>query len=224
MGPCSKSAKRIVRVFARDKDGKGRVEDKTVPFYDPKHADSPTLKLDGAKAGRKAPAPNEIIRTEPPARAKPPTEKAKTAPKPVAPPSAIELAEHEEAIRRRSLRRLEALAWLQTTFPLVFDPRRPKPLMLGVGAEIRREIQTRPAPLSSAKHANDALHAALKRHCASKGYLLALARDGATRFNLAGEPVEAVSDEHRALASQMLTEIARENRLRRLQADRKAAE
>ena len=44
MGPCSKHSKRTVRVFVRDKSGKGRVEMKTVPLYAAKYDALPSMK------------------------------------------------------------------------------------------------------------------------------------------------------------------------------------
>ncbi len=135
--------------------------------------------------------------------------KAISPPAQAQPPGASPAA--AEPIARLRERRYAALLWMQAAFPAVFDPRRPKPLKLDVHADIWREAKGR----VSFPDARKTLGVALARHCASKAYLGALARPGARRCDLNGQPGEAVSAEHRDEAQGRLAEIERERAARR---------
>lgn len=91
-----------------------------------------------------------------------------------------------------NLARKQATAWLATTYPAVFGVV-VKPLMLGAGRAIWPEAQA-----AGVKRA--ALNAAMKWHTNSFAYLDALVEPGAMRFGLDGNAIEAVSEEHRAVA------------------------
>jgi sRNA-binding protein len=86
-------------------------------------------------------------------------------------------------------------AWLVTAFPDLFkDP----PVPLPIGFRLMAAKQ-RPEGVSL-----NGLQRALHRWTNSKGYLQALAAEGSMRHDLNGNPVEPVTDKHRAVAAMQL--------------------
>ena len=99
------------------------------------------------------------------------------------------------------MKRAQALTWLAATYPAVFSAD-VKPLALGTGKSVW--------PAAKAAGINRAaFNAAMKFRTASTRYLDALSRDGAQRFDLEGNAIEPVSDEHRARAIEIKAELAR---------------
>jgi ProQ/FINO family len=139
-----------------------------------------------------------------PAEAKPPPPAEKPAAKPkirVPGPGAdrkpgLSVAEQ----RQRKRARLDALMWLKTTYPALFDYP-PRPLAVGIGKLIT-------AAAREAGVKREDVGAALHYFTRGQSYLAALAADGAMRFGLDGEPVGPVEPEHRTEALKLLAVIA----------------
>jgi sRNA-binding protein len=100
-----------------------------------------------------------------------------------------------------------AYRWMVEAFPLSIG--RYAPLAIGSGPEI---IQT----AIEAGHSRNSAQRAIRRHTTRRLYLSNLADPGSMRVNLAGEPIEPVSDEHRNAAREQLgpsgTKVADERR------------
>ena len=104
--------------------------------------------------------------------------------------------------RRARLDALESYAkHLRKTYPEVFDPKRPKPLSMGVHREL---AATRPENVSM-----KTMRLFLHRHTHSVAYLRELATQGAYRYGLEGNQMEPVSDDHRTSAKRALSGIRR---------------
>ena len=127
--------------------------------------------------------------------AKPPTIK------PALPPIAIAAL----AKTRRKAAREAALAWLATAYPKMFGDE-VKALALGIGRQVWPRAK-------AAGVQRRALHDALKWRTSSFRYFDALIADG-MRFDLEGNAVEPVSDEHRRRALEMKAEGERIQRER----------
>lgn len=69
-----------------------------------------------------------------------------------------------------------------------------RPLKIGIGPEIMSQLQPSLARVK--------LHRAMYRYTACAAYLLACAQPDAMRHDIAGEPVEAISEKDRAVARQ----------------------
>jgi hypothetical protein len=106
----------------------------------------------------------------------------------------------------RKVKRAQALTWLTATHPAVFSAVA-KPLALGTGKSVWPA-----AKAAGIKRA--AFNAAMKFHVGSARYLSALTARGAMRFDLAGNAIEPVSDDHRARAIEMKVELEERTRAR----------
>ncbi|MEN3262603.1 ProQ/FinO family protein [Sodalis endosymbiont of Spalangia cameroni] len=151
-------------------------------YVNPKHADKP------------APAPKP---------AKPPKAKApKPAkePKPKQPPP--KPLSREERIARNRAKKLrqgqEAIAGLITNWPALFDVGYPKPLKVGIAADIYKDIKARELELTRAKAS-----AALMFYTQRAFYQQAVWQGG-PRFDLRGQPCGEVTEEEQAHALKQL--------------------
>lgn len=97
---------------------------------------------------------------------------------------------------------------LKQLFPALFDGA-PKPLKLRIQADIQARTQNR--------FSKKLLSVVLSRHTGATGYLVALTK-AMHRFDLDGQPVDTVTDEHRQAAQVEL------ERRRAITAERRAAE
>ena len=82
-------------------------------------------------------------------------------------------------------------AWLAATYPATFNPDTPTPLKIGVHLDLL------------ARHPDldpDTLRRALKRYCERRAYQVALAREGACRVDLDGQPAGEVLEDQRRFA------------------------
>ncbi|MBK8184967.1 MAG: ProQ/FinO family protein [Candidatus Competibacteraceae bacterium] len=87
-------------------------------------------------------------------------------------------------------------SWLAATYPATFNPDAPLPLKIGVHVDLlARHPDLDPATLRRA----------LKRYCERRAYQLALAREGAVRLDLDGQPAGAVAEDQRRFAKSKLT-------------------
>jgi sRNA-binding protein len=145
------------------------------------------------------------------AKATPPAPVA-APPAPVAaPPAAPELPPAASAILAKTehkLAREAAVKWLSETYPLAFGVE-VRALALGIGRQVWPRAK-------AAGVQRRALHAALKWRTSSFLYFDALIADS-MRFDLEGNAVEPVSDEHRRRALEMKAE--RFERIRRERAE-----
>lgn len=128
-------------------------------------------------------------------------------------PQAAEAAEPAAApapaaARVAELSPAEVGAKLKALFPALFAGAY-KPLKLRVQADIQ---QRAPGQFTKSQ-----LSAFLRRHTGSTGYLIAITK-ATQRFDLDGQPADALSDEHRKVAQEEL------NRRRGLQQERQALE
>lgn len=87
-------------------------------------------------------------------------------------------------------------AWLAATYPATFSLDKPPPLKVG----IHHDLLTRHPDLDHAT-----LRRALKRYCERRPYQLALARDGAVRVDLDGNPAGEVLEDQRKFAKAKLS-------------------
>ena len=86
-------------------------------------------------------------------------------------------------------------AWLIEQYPATFDPDKPPPLKVGIHTDLlARHPDLDPATLRRA----------LKRYCDRRAYQLAMARDGACRVDLDGNPAGEVLDDQRKFAKAKL--------------------
>jgi ProP effector len=82
-------------------------------------------------------------------------------------------------------------SWLAATYPATFNPDAPLPLKIGVHVDLlARHPDLDPATLRRA----------LKRYCDRRAYQLALAREGAVRVDLDGQPAGEVLEDQRKFA------------------------
>ena len=87
-------------------------------------------------------------------------------------------------------------SWLVATYPATFSPDTPAPLKIGTFHDlIARHPDLDPATLRRA----------LKRYCERRAYQLALAREGACRVDLDGQPAGEVAEDQRRFAKSKLT-------------------
>lgn len=87
-------------------------------------------------------------------------------------------------------------AWLVATYPATFNRDAPVPLKIGTHHDlIARHPDLDPATLRRA----------LKRYCERRAYQLALAREGAVRLDLDGQPAGEVAEDQRRFAKAKLT-------------------
>ena len=86
-------------------------------------------------------------------------------------------------------------AWLTATYPKVFTNDAPPPLKVGIHAD----LLTRHPDLDP-----DTLRRALKRYCERRAYQVALAREGACRVDLDGNPAGEVLADQRKYAKAKL--------------------
>jgi hypothetical protein len=90
-------------------------------------------------------------------------------------------------------------AGLFTSWPAVLNGARPRPFVIGISADFEaRRDPDRSRPVT--------VQRLLAHVTASPLYLRALARPGSMRHDIDGNPVDAVSDEHRAEAMARLAE------------------
>lgn len=87
-------------------------------------------------------------------------------------------------------------AWLVATYPATFSPDTPAPLKIGT----HHDLLARHPDLDPAT-----LRRALKRYCERRAYQLALAREGAVRIDLDGQPAGEVAEDQRRFAKAKLT-------------------
>jgi ProP effector len=87
------------------------------------------------------------------------------------------------------------LAWLMETYSATFSLDKPLPLKVGV----RDDLAARHPDLAPAT-----LRRALKRYCDRRPYQLALAREGACRVDLDGQPAGEVLEDQRKYAKAKL--------------------
>ena len=86
-------------------------------------------------------------------------------------------------------------SWLVATYPATFSPDTPAPLKIGTFHDlIARHPDLDPATLRRA----------LKRYCERRAYQLALAREGAVRLDLDGNPAGEVAEDQRRFAKAKL--------------------
>lgn len=92
-------------------------------------------------------------------------------------------------------------AWLAATYPATFNPDAPLPLKIGVHVDLlARHPDLDPATLRRA----------LKRYCERRAYQIALAREGAVRVDLDGQPAgEVLEDQRRFAKAKMSTKSAK---------------
>lgn len=95
--------------------------------------------------------------------------------------------------------------WFQSAYPVIFGPP-VLPLKIGVTEEIHKTL---PSQIK-----RKALQRVMAKHTGSRIYLEAV-RDCATRYDLAGQPCESISPEHKALAIKALKDLASKLDLRR---------
>lgn len=82
-------------------------------------------------------------------------------------------------------------SWLAATYPATFNPDAPLPLKIGIHTDLlARHPDLDPATLRRA----------LKRYCERRAYQLALAREGAVRVDLDGQPAGEVAEDQRRFA------------------------
>lgn len=82
-------------------------------------------------------------------------------------------------------------SWLAATYLATFNPDTPLPLKIGIHADLlARHPDLDPATLRRA----------LKRYCERRAYQLALAREGAVRVDLDGQPAGEVLEDQRKFA------------------------
>lgn len=86
-------------------------------------------------------------------------------------------------------------AWLAATHPATFSLDKPPPLKVGIHAD----LLTRHPDLDP-----DTLRRALKRYCERRAYQVALAREGACRVDLDGQPAGEVLEDQRKYAKAKL--------------------
>ena len=82
-------------------------------------------------------------------------------------------------------------AWLAATYPATFNPDAPPPIKIGIHVDLL------------ARHPDldpDTLRRALKRYCERRAYQVALAREGACRVDLDGQPAGEVLEDQRRFA------------------------
>lgn len=92
-------------------------------------------------------------------------------------------------------------SWLIEQYPATFGLDKPPPLKVG----IHKDILTRHPDLDPA-----ILKRALKRYCERRAYQLALAREGAVRVDLDGQPAgEVLEDQRRFAKAKMSTKPAK---------------
>ena len=86
-------------------------------------------------------------------------------------------------------------SWLIEQYPATFNPDAPLPLKIGVHVDLlARHPDLDPAILRQA----------LKRHCERRAYQIALAREGAVRVDLDGQPAGEVLEDQRRFAKAKL--------------------
>ena len=115
--------------------------------------------------------------------------------------TAVDVVRVKQPSRARRIARDAAMDWLASTYPLAFGAD-VKPVAIGVGKLIWPDAK---AAGIKRRGFNDAL----SRRASSRAYLEALAADGAMRFGLDGDAVEAVSIEHQVLALDRIAKIER---------------
>ncbi len=82
-------------------------------------------------------------------------------------------------------------SWLAATYPATFNTDAPLPLKIGIHTDLlARHPDLDPATLRRA----------LKRYCERRAYQLALAREGAVRVDLDGQPAGEVAEDQRRFA------------------------
>lgn len=91
------------------------------------------------------------------------------------------------------------LAGILDPWPKVLDGPLPRPLMIGINRALLARLDRERCTVRT-------LRRLVGRLVRSRLYLEALARPGATRHDLDGQPVEPVSDEHQAHAQELLKE------------------
>jgi sRNA-binding protein len=120
-------------------------------------------------------------------------------PDPPRPAAAPDLAA-AKASRERQERRSELYLRLRQLSPALFAGPA-APMAIGIRAEIIRRLE-----LDDDRDLA-ALRAVLSQAVARPAYQTALAAEGAMRFDLDGNPVELVNDEHRARAQRALEKM-----------------
>jgi sRNA-binding protein len=91
-----------------------------------------------------------------------------------------------------TVKQRRAKAWLWQAFPVLWDDKTWRPMVIGAGPAILAQV-----PRAISKTTVRQLLAGRVR---SDRYLLAMIRPGAMRFSLDGVEVEAVTEEHAAAA------------------------
>ena len=102
----------------------------------------------------------------------------------------------DDTAESRGAQTVALQAWLIEQYPATFNPDKPPPLKIG----IHHDLLTRHPDLAPAT-----LRRALKRYCERRPYQLALARDGAVRVDLDGNPAGEVLEDQRKFAKAKLS-------------------
>ena len=102
----------------------------------------------------------------------------------------------DDTAESRGAQTVALQAWLIEQYPAIFNPDKPPPLKVGV----HKDILERHPDLAPAT-----LRRALKRYCERRPYQLALARDGAVRVDLDGNPAGEVLEDQRKFAKVKLS-------------------
>ncbi|MEN3262563.1 ProQ/FinO family protein [Sodalis endosymbiont of Spalangia cameroni] len=139
----------------------------------------------------------------PPKPAKPPKAKAPKPvkePKPKQPPP--KPLSREERIARNRAKKLrqgqDAIASLVAHWPQLFSLEQPKPLKIGIAADIYKDIKARELELTRAKAS-----AALMFYTQTPAYQQAV-HAGGSRFDLGGQPCGEITEEQQAHALKQL--------------------
>lgn len=116
----------------------------------------------------------------------------------------------ELEVEQRKIRNGNAKAcrkWLMSTFPFLFDPKNPKPLALGIIKDIKKAHAECGGVDALGFGSHLSVSRVLHRWTRDHRYLKALCQEGAVRFNLLGEPVGPVSDDHIKEAQEALASM-----------------
>lgn len=110
-------------------------------------------------------------------------------------PQAKLTQENEDRAKAKE-RFYETKAWFESTYPEAFNFNGPKPLKLG----IQRDLLLASSPCSK-----NQLRKCLEIYCGSRCYLKSIVQEN-WRYNLSGEKVEGIAQEHKDHAVKQLAE------------------
>ncbi|HFR5706017.1 TPA: ProQ/FINO family protein [Escherichia coli] len=109
--------------------------------------------------------------------------------------------EREDMTPGKAKRLKEARALLEGFWPVVFSFRKPKPLKVGIAADLMADVETRGLPFTL-----EMLKSSLAIYTNRIDYLRALA-DGCQRIGLDGNPAGEPTEEQRARARKQLRHL-----------------